>query len=71
MQTDSPMNAFGSILNQRAFNFGLDFNNPGTIDNLNATALLGVNLYSGGQVSAGKRAAEAARASARGSAAGR
>lgn len=59
MQTDSPMNAFGSILNQRAFNFGLDFNNPGTIDNLNATALVGVNLYSGGQVNAGKRAAEA------------
>ncbi len=59
MQTDSPMMAFGSILNQRAFNFGLDFNNPGTIDNLNATAMVGVNLYAGGQVSAGKRAAEA------------
>ncbi len=59
MQTDSPMMAFGSILNQRAFNFGLDFNNPGTIDNLNATATVGVNLYAGGQVSAGKRAAKA------------
>ncbi len=58
-QTDSPMMAFGSILNQRAFDFGLDFNNPGTIDNLNATATVGVNLYAGGQVSAGKRAAEA------------
>ncbi|EDY82644.1 outer membrane efflux protein [Verrucomicrobiia bacterium DG1235] len=58
-QTDSPMMAFGSILNQRAFDFGLDFNNPGTIDNLNATATVGINLYSGGQVSAGKRAAEA------------
>ena len=35
--TNSPMMAFGSILNQRAFNFGLDFNRPGNIDNLNAT----------------------------------
>lgn len=58
-QTDSPMMAFGSILNQRAFDFGLDFNNPGTIDNLNGTATVGLNLYSGGQVNAGKRAAEA------------
>ena len=31
------MMAFGSILNQRAFNFGLDFNRPGRIDNLNAS----------------------------------
>lgn len=59
MQTDSPMMAFGSILNQRAFNFGLDFNNPGTIDNLNGTAMVGVNLYAGGQVEAGKEAASA------------
>lgn len=59
MQTDSPMMAFGAILNQRAFDFGLDFNRPGTIDNLNATATVGVNLYAGGQVLAGKRAAEA------------
>ncbi|MCB1124746.1 MAG: TolC family protein, partial [Verrucomicrobiae bacterium] len=41
-QTDSPMMAFGSILNQRAFNFDLDFNDPGTIDNLNATAMVGI-----------------------------
>lgn len=58
-QTDSPMMAFGSILNQRAFTFDLDFNDPGTIDNLNATASVGVNLYAGGRVSAGRRAAEA------------
>ena len=31
--TNSPMMAFGSILNQRAFNFGLDFNHPGRVDN--------------------------------------
>lgn len=58
-QTDSPMMAFGSILGQRAFDFSLDFNNPGTVDNLNATAAVGVNLYAGGQVAAGKRAATA------------
>ncbi len=56
-QTDSPMMAFGSILNQRAFDFGLDFNRPGRIDNLNATATVGINLYAGGSVRAGQRAA--------------
>lgn len=57
--TDSPMMAFGSILNQRAFNFGLDFNHPGTIDNLNATGTVGYNLYSGGRATAGRTAAQA------------
>ncbi len=58
-QTNSPMMAFGSILNQRAFNFGLDFNHPGQIDNLNATATLAYNLYSGGRPTAGLAAARA------------
>lgn len=58
-QTDSPVMAFGSILNQRAFDFDLDFNNPGTIDNFNTTARIGVPLYTGGRLSSGKRAAEA------------
>jgi outer membrane protein TolC len=40
--TNSPMLAFGSILNQRAFNFGLDFNRPGRIDNLNAKLAYGI-----------------------------
>lgn len=57
--TDSPMMAFGSILNQRAFEFGLDFNRPGTIDNLNATGTVAYNLYSGGRVTAGRTAAQA------------
>lgn len=57
--TNSPMMAFGSILNQRAFNFGLDFNRPGTIDNLNATGTVGYNLYSGGRATAGRTAAQA------------
>jgi outer membrane protein len=51
--------AFGFILNQRAFDFGLNFNRPGTIDNFNTTAMVGVPLYTGGRISSGKRAAEA------------
>jgi outer membrane protein TolC len=57
-ETNSPMMAFGSILNQRAFNFGLDFNHPGRIDDLNAAGTVAYNLYSGGRASAGKAAAE-------------
>ncbi|HUL54310.1 MAG TPA: TolC family protein [Opitutaceae bacterium] len=57
LETNSPMMAFGSILNQRAFNFGLDFNHPGRIDDLNATGTVGYNLYSGGRASAGLAAA--------------
>jgi outer membrane protein TolC len=53
------MMAFGSILNQRAFNFGLDFNHPGKIDNLNATGAVAYNLYSGGRATAGRNAAKA------------
>ena len=56
-ETNSPMMAFGSILNQRAFNFGLDFNQPGRIDNLNATGTLAYNLYAGGRATAGRNAA--------------
>lgn len=57
--TNSPMLAFGSILNQRAFNFGLDFNQPGRIDNLNATGTVAYNIYSGGRATAGRTAARA------------
>ena len=57
--TNSPMMAFGSILNQRAFNFGLDFNHPGRIDNLNATGTVAYNLYAGGRAAAGRTAARA------------
>jgi outer membrane protein len=58
LETNSPMMAFGSILNQRAFNFGLDFNHPGRIDDLNATGTVAYNLYSGGRASAGLAAAK-------------
>ncbi|MFI4936788.1 MAG: TolC family protein [Caulobacterales bacterium] len=57
--TNSPMMAFGSILNQRAFNFGLDFNHPGRIDDLNLTGTIAYNLYSGGRATAGRAAAAA------------
>lgn len=58
-QTNTPMVAFGSILNQRAFTSALDFNQPGRIDNLNATGTLAYNLYSGGRATAGRTAARA------------
>ncbi len=57
--TNSPMMAFGSILNQRAFSPSIDFNHPGRIDDLNATGTLAYNLYSGGRASAGRDAARA------------
>lgn len=57
--TNSPMLAFGSILNQRGFHPGIDFNHPGTIDNLNATATVAYNLYNGGRADAGRAAARA------------
>ena len=58
-QTNTPMMAFGSILNQRAFTYALDFNHPGRIDNLNATGTVAYNLYSGGRATAGRTAARA------------
>lgn len=58
-ETNSPMLAFGSILNQRAFDFGLDFNRPGRTDNLNLAGTVGYNLYSGGRATAGREAARA------------
>lgn len=55
--TNSPMMAFGSILNQRAFSNTIDFNQPGQIDNLNATGTVAYNIYSGGRATAGRTAA--------------
>ena len=56
--TDVPMMAFGSILNQRAFSPNLDFNDVPAVDNLSARGIVSVPLYTGGQVSAGRRAAD-------------
>ncbi|MCG8525630.1 MAG: TolC family protein, partial [Opitutales bacterium] len=52
ISTDAPMNAFGMILNQRSFDFGLDFNDPGRMDDLNLSATVSLPLYTGGQRSA-------------------
>lgn len=57
-QTNNPMMAFGSILNQGAFTPDIDFNDPGQVDNLNLTGTIAYNLYSGGRVSAHQAAAE-------------
>ena len=64
-ESNSPLVAFGSILNERAFSFALDFNHPGRVDDLNGSGTLAYNLYSGGRATAGLEAArEGARAAA-------
>lgn len=57
IQTTNPMMAFGSILSQGVFTFGMDFNNPGQVDNLNVAGTVGYNLYSGGRATSGIAAA--------------
>jgi outer membrane protein TolC len=52
MATNQPMMAFGSILNQGAFDFGLDFNKPGTVDDLSLSGRIVYPLYTGGRRSA-------------------
>jgi len=47
-QTDNPMYSFGNILNQGAFKPGIDFNDPGRSDSLQASATLKYRFYSGG-----------------------
>jgi outer membrane protein TolC len=46
-------------LYQRNFGFGLNFNRPGWIDDLNATGTVAYNLYSGGRATACRDAARA------------
>ncbi|MBI5686660.1 MAG: TolC family protein [Verrucomicrobia bacterium] len=58
-RTDNPMMAFGSILNQRDFSPGMDFNNVPDVDDYNVKSLLTVPLYAGGKNMAGHRAARA------------
>jgi len=58
-QTNSSMMAFGSILNQRAFTYALDFNHPGRVDDLNASGTVAYNVYAGGRARAGREAARA------------
>lgn len=58
-QTNNPMYSFGNILNQGAFNDTIDFNDPGTSDNLSLSATVSYRLYNGGRDQAGLEAAEA------------
>ncbi len=57
-QTNNPMMAFGSILNQGTFDFGLDFNSPGQIDNFNLRGTISYNLYNGGKTHSNIKAAQ-------------
>lgn len=59
MQTNSPMNAFGAILNQGTFDSSLNFNKPGQIDSLNTGLYLRQALFTGGRIRSGMAAAKA------------
>ncbi len=64
-RTDNPMMVFGSILNQRAYNPSLNFNDVPDVDNLNVRGLVTVPLYAGGRNKAGHDAAKANREAAK------
>ncbi|WED64786.1 TolC family protein [Synoicihabitans lomoniglobus] len=59
-QTNNPMMAFGSILNQGAFTNTIDFNAPGQVDNFNLTGTATYALYNGGRTNAAIAGARAA-----------
>jgi outer membrane protein TolC len=65
LRTDNPMMVFGSILNQRAFSPSLDFNDVPEVDNLDVRGIVTVPLYTGGLISANRRAARAGTEAAR------
>ncbi|BET67295.1 hypothetical protein ASA1KI_22130 [Opitutales bacterium ASA1] len=56
-QTNDPMAAFGAILGQREFDFALDFNDPGRVDNLRLAATVAYSIYDGGRTSSATSAA--------------
>jgi outer membrane protein len=58
-RTDNPMMAFGDILNQRAYNSSLNFNDVPNLDDLNVQGMVTVPLYAGGRNEAGREAAKA------------
>jgi outer membrane protein TolC len=64
MQTTSPLNAFGAILNTRSFDNSIDFNSPGRMDDLALSLYLRQPIYAGGRIAAGRAAAKAAREAA-------
>ncbi|HEV2456367.1 MAG TPA: TolC family protein [Verrucomicrobiae bacterium] len=58
-RTDNPMMVFGDILNQRAYNSSLNFNDVPNADNLNVEGMVTVPLYAGGKNAASHAAAKA------------
>lgn len=48
-RTDNPAQAFAMILNQRKFNFDLDFNNPGATQNVRPEIIGAFPIFRGGQ----------------------
>jgi outer membrane protein len=56
--TDNPALAFSNIVAQRRFNFGMDINHPGWVENFRPEVVGSWNLYRGGQDAALKKAAE-------------
>ena len=57
-RTDNPAQAFAMILNQRKFNFDLDFNNPGPTQNVRPEILGAFPIFRGGQDYLRRQAAE-------------
>lgn len=62
-RTTNPMQAFGGILSQRAYDPALDFNNLPQTDNFNGRVVVALPLYAGG-LNVANRTAAAADASA-------
>jgi outer membrane protein TolC len=58
-RTNNPIFSFGNILNQGSFTNDINFNDPGTTDNLRLAATLKYRLYNGGRDQAGVHAAKA------------
>ena len=59
MQTNSPMNAFGAILNTGTFDDSINFNRPGQMDAATLSLYLRQPLYTGGRIAAGRASARA------------
>ncbi|WP_309412130.1 TolC family protein [Desulfobulbus sp.] len=56
-RTNNPMYSFGNILNQGMFTNAIDFNDPGTTDNLQAKSMIQYRVYNGGHDQAALNAA--------------
>lgn len=64
-RTDQPMQAFGSILNQRAFSPSLNFNAVPEVDDWNLRGMVSLPLYAGGRIESGRTTARSGREQAR------